>query len=387
MSILKQLVQFITSASFWKVIFGWKKIKSQILDVLFEIQKLIDSGEQTQSQLESTQRALHQSEIQLSSAQQRIYELNQDKAQYSTELTSLRDHNRSLSAEVAQLKRTDEIRYDEHHRSLQTLSELKDRVIEEQRQEKEAKYNAEQERLAILSRNWQHHQQDVKNKIMLLCEKYTIQYVHDVPFKGNPDNVLLICQQYAVFDSKSPRGEDLKNFPTYVAKEAHAATKYAEKKDVRPDIYFVVPSNTLEELKQTVYEFEKHRVIIIPTESLEPVLMALKRIEDFEVVEQLSPEGREAVCRIVGRLIHNIKRNVQVDLYMSRESLSLANDCAALLPMEISKEVATIERAMVVNPSQERKGKEIQLDDLQQNLESVTRLSAVLFNDETTRHN
>jgi hypothetical protein len=55
--------------------------------------------------------------------------------------------------------------------------------------------------------------------------------------------------------------------------------------------------------------------------------------------------------------------------------------------MEISKEVATIERAMVVNPIQERKGKEIQLDDLQQNLESVTRLSAVLFNDETTRHN
>jgi hypothetical protein len=387
MSILKQLVQFITSASFWKVIFGWKKIKSQILDVLFEIQKLIDSGELTQSQLESTQRALHQSDIQLSSAQQRIYELNQDKAQYSTELTSLRDHNRSLSAEVAQLKRTDEIRYDEHHRSLQTLSELKDRVIEEQRQEKEAKHNAEQERLAILSRNWQHHQQDVKNKIMLLCEKYTIQYVHDVPFKGNPDNVLLICQQYAVFDSKSPRGEDLKNFPTYVAKEAHAATKYAEKKDVRPDIYFVVPSNTLEELKQTVYEFEKHRVILIPIEALDPVLMSLKRIEDFEIVEQLSPEGREAVCRIIGRLIHNIKRNVQVDLYMSRESLSLANDCAALLPLEIAKEVATIERAMVVNPSQERKGKEIQLDDLQQDLQSATRLSAVLFNDGTTAHN
>ncbi len=387
MSILKQLVQFITSVSFWKVIFSWKKIKSQILDVLFEIQKLIDSGEQTQSQFESTQRALHQSEIQLSSAQQRIYDLNQDKTQYSTELTSLRDHNRSLSAEIAQLKRTDEIRYDEHHRSLQTLSELKDRVIEEQRQEKEAKYNAEQERLAILSRNWQHHQQDVKNKIMLLCEKYTIQYVHDVPFKGNPDNVLLICQQYAVFDSKSPRGEDLKNFPTYVTKEAYAATKYAEKKDVRPDIYFVVPSNTLEELKQTVYEFEKHRVIIIPTEALEPVLMSLKRIEDFEIVEQLSPEGREAVCRIVGRLIHNIKRNVQVDLYMSRESLSLANDCAALLPLEIAKEVATIERAMVVNPSQERKGKAIQLDDLQQDLQSVTRLSAVLFNDGTTAHN
>ncbi|MEY3948391.1 MAG: hypothetical protein RL512_1202, partial [Bacteroidota bacterium] len=318
MSAIKQLVQQITAISYWGVVFGWKRLRSEILDALFEIQKLIDFGEQIRSQLETAQRTLHQAETQLASVQQRINEINQDKAQYSAELTSLRDHNRSLSTEVTQLKKTDEVRYVEHQKSLQTLAELKDRVAEEQRQEKESKQAAELERLAILSRNWQHHQQDVKNKIMLLCEKYTIQYVHDVPFKGNPDNVLLICQQYAVFDSKSPRGEDLKNFPTYVTKEAYAATKYAEKKDVRPDIYFVVPSNTLEELKQTVYEFEKHRVIIIPTEALEPVLMSLKRIEDFEIVEQLSPEGREAVCRIVGRLIHNIKRNVQVDLYMSR---------------------------------------------------------------------
>ena len=382
MSAIKQLVQQITAISYWKVVFGWKRLKSEFLDALFEIQKLIDSGEQTRSQLETVQRALHQAEIQLASVQQRIIELNQEKAQYSTELTSLRDHNRSLSTEVTQLKKTDEVRYVEHQKSLQALAELKDRVVEEQRQEKESKQAAELERLAILGSNWQRHQQDVKNKIMLLCEKYTIQYVHEVPFRGDPDNTLLICQLYAVFDSKSPKGEDLSNFPSYITREAQAAKKYAEKKDVRPDIYFVVPSNTLEELKQTVYEFEKHRVIVIPIEALEPVLMALKRIEDFEIVEQLSPEGREAVCRIIGRLIHNIKRNIQIDLHMSRESMSLASDCAGLLPLEIAKEVAAIERAMIINPTQERKGKEIQIDDLQQEFQSVTRVSALLFSDE-----
>jgi len=101
MSILKQLVQFITSVSFWKVIFSWKKIKSQILDVLFEIQKLIDSGEQSQSQLETTQRGLDQLEIQLSSAQQRLYELSQDKAQYSTELISLPRSFSNTESELA----------------------------------------------------------------------------------------------------------------------------------------------------------------------------------------------------------------------------------------------------------------------------------------------
>jgi hypothetical protein len=62
--------------------------------------------------------------------------------------------------------------------------------------------------------------------------------------------------------------------------------------------------------------------------------------------------------------------------------MSLASDCAGLLPLEIAKEVAAIERAMIINPTQERKGKEIQIDDLQQEFQSVTRVSALLFSDE-----
>jgi hypothetical protein len=223
-------------------------------------------------------------------------------------------------------------------------------------------------RLENQKQTWQRHQQDVENKMRLLCEKHTIEYVDTVPFKGDPDNTVVISNLYQVFDSKSPRGEDLSNFTTYLNKEAQNAKKYAEKKDVRSDIFFVIPSNTLEILTQTVYVFEKHCVYVIPAEALEPVLISLKKIEDYEFIGQFTPEDRENICRIIGRLVHNIKRRVQIDISLGKETMSLASDCEKLLPEEIVKEVLLIERAIKVNPTRELKGKEIPLEELKEDL-------------------
>ena len=186
-----------------------------------------------------------------------------------------------------------------------------------------------------------------------------------VPFRGDPDNTILICGEMVVFDAKSPANADLTNFPNYLKGQAEAASKYADKENVRSDIFFVVPANTLPVLTNTIYEFAKHRVFIIPAESLEPVFLNLKKIEDYEFAEQLSPEARENICRTLGRLAHHIKRRVQVDNFFGKEALSLAGDCDTLLPMEIIDEVVKIERAIRLNPPQERSGKGMALADLQ----------------------
>jgi len=375
---VKQLIQEVNSIGFWKVLFGWTRIKKFLVESFFDIQKLLDIGEQNQIELEKIQRELDQSEAKFNSTQQRISELQQDKASQATELSSLRERIRELDSEVINLKKVDEVRYTEHQKSVQALVELKQSVVEEKRLEKEAKEQAIFDRVEYQKRTWQRHQQDVKNKVMLLCEKHTIQYIDDVPFKGDPDNTVQICNQFQVLDSKSPRGEDLNNFPIYISKEAQAAKKYAEKKDVRPDIYFVVPSNTLEVLTQTVFEFERHRVFVIPIEALEPTLLNLKRIEEFEFIQEFSPEDRDAICRIIGRLIHNVKRRVQIDISMGRETMSLASDCERLLPEEIAKEVLTVERNIIINPTKEMKGKEIPLEDLKTGLQKIEHAAAGL---------
>ena len=361
MNTIKQIIQEVNSIGFWKIIFRWSSIKNWLVNIFLDLQKVTETAEQEHLDLERANRDLVQLRTAKESIESRVNDLQQDKAVQTAELTSLRNQLRQLESENSQLKSTDEKRYIDHQKSLETLTVFQNGILAEKEMMKNEQQSKVVARLENQKQTWQRHQQDVENKMRLLCEKHTIEYVDTVPFKGDPDNTVMISNLFQVFDSKSPRGEDLSNFTTYLNKEAQNAKKYAEKKDVRSDIFFVVPSNTLEILTQTVYVFEKHCVYVIPAEALEPVLISLKKIEDYEFIGQFTPEDRENICRIIGRLVHNIKRRVQIDISLGKETMSLASDCEKLLPEEIVKEVLLIERAIKVNPTRELKGKEIPL--------------------------
>lgn len=368
MNTIKQTIQELNTVGFWKIIFRWSSIKNWLINTFLELQKVSDIAEQDHLELERVNRELFIVKSARDVAENRLNDLNQDKAGLTAELAFLRNQLRIFESENAQLKNAEEKRYNDHQKSLETLSAFQNNIIAEKEQMKNEQQKQAIAKLESQKQTWQRHQQDVENKMRLLCEKHTIEYVDTVPFKGDPDNTIVISDLFQVFDSKSPRGEDLSNFTTYLNKEAQNAKKYAEKKDVRSDIFFVVPSNTLSILTQTVFVFEKHSVYVIPTEALEPVLISLKKIEDFEFMGQFTPEDRENICRIIGRLVHNIKRRVQIDISLGKETMSLASDCEKLLPEEIAKEVLLIERAIKVNPTREMKGKEILLEDLKEDL-------------------
>ena len=368
MNTIKQIIQEVNSIGFWKIIFRWSSIKNWLVNIFLDLQKVTETAEQEHLDLERANRDLVQLRTAKESIESRVNDLQQDKAVQTAELTSLRNQLRQLESENSQLKSTDEKRYIDHQKSLETLTVFQNGILAEKEMMKNEQQSKVVARLENQKQTWQRHQQDVENKMRLLCEKHTIEYVDTVPFKGDPDNTVMISNLFQVFDSKSPRGEDLSNFTTYLNKEAQNAKKYAEKKDVRSDIFFVVPSNTLEILTQTVYVFEKHCVYVIPAEALEPVLISLKKIEDYEFIGQFTPEDRENICRIIGRLVHNIKRRVQIDISLGKETMSLASDCEKLLPEEIVKEVLLIERAIKVNPTRELKGKEIPLEELKEDL-------------------
>jgi hypothetical protein len=300
----------------------------------------------------------------LEAAESRIADVLRDKDAQGIELNQLRKQVNELGSEVATLQAKDATREHESKKALTTLEQIQNRISAERNAEVEERQQAELNRMEGLKETWARHQSDTKNKIRLLCEKHTIQYVDKVPFRGEPDNTILVCNEYVVFDAKSPANDKHDNFPNYLRGQADAASKYADKENVRTDIFFVVPSNTLEGLSQTVYEFAKHRVFIISLESLEPVMLNLKKIEEYEFAEQMSPEERENVCRSIGRLLHLIKRRLQVDNYFSKEALALAGDCENLLPADVIEEIIRMERALIMNPPQERSGKEINLDTL-----------------------
>ena len=227
MNTVKQTIQEVNSIGFWKVIFRWSSIKNWLITTFLDLQKAIEVAEKEHLDLERLNREFVQLDSTRESLENRINDLLKDKVAQTTELSMLRNQIRQLETLNAQLKSTDEQRYIDHQKSLETLTVFQNGII----QEKEM-INNEQQRQAIAKlenqkQTWQRHQQDVENKMRLLCEKHTIEYVDTVPFKGDPDNTVEISNLYQVFDSKSPRGEDLSNFTTYLNKEAQNAKKYA----------------------------------------------------------------------------------------------------------------------------------------------------------------
>jgi hypothetical protein len=108
-----------------------------------------------------------------------------------------------------------------------------------------------------------------------------------------------------------------------------------------------------------------YNVYIVTLDVLEPLILALKRIEDYEFITQLTPEERENICRIIGKFAHMTKRRIQIDHFFTREFLGILSKCEANLPSEIIDKVIEFEKAEKLNPPQERRAKQILAKNLE----------------------
>ena len=73
------------------------------------------------------------------------------------------------------------------------------------------------------------------------------------------------------------------------------------------DLFLVIPSNTLSVVNQYTYNIGDYNVYIITKDSLEPIILSLKKIEEYEFADKLSPEERDNICRIIGKFAHTTK--------------------------------------------------------------------------------
>jgi hypothetical protein len=210
----------------------------------------------------------------------------------------------------------------------------------------------------------------------MICEKHTIEYLDKVPFKGSPDNTIKLCDEFIIFDAKSPSSDDLQNFPMYIKSQTESVKKYIKEESVRKDIFLVIPSNTVDVIESFSYNMADYRVYIVTLDVLEPPILNLKRIEEYEFVNQLSPEERENICRIIGKFAHMTKRRIQIDQFFTWEFLEILTKCQADLPKEIIDKVIEFERSEKLNPPQERRAKQILTKDLESDNEKTQKEAA-----------
>jgi hypothetical protein len=402
---IKRLFESLKEINFFGRLFGWGKVKNQLVDASADLQKMISRVEESAqssnalSLERTTNKNLAESVARLNTEVQVLKESNKQIELLQKELTTALEQNKlyfkrgtELSNDVAvlrerlestdrelqkniqqntQLTKDEEFRKQDHAKAIDSLKNIQDRIQNDRNRELDERKNAEINRIHKLRETWTAHQENVKNTIKTICSKHTIEYVEKVPFRGEPDNTLKISNEFVVFDAKSPAGEDLSNFRNYLKNQAESAKKYAREQDVKKDIFLVVPTNTLESLDQYVFRLADYSVFVISIDSLEPVVLSLLKIEDYEFAEQLSPEERENICRVLGKFVHLSKRRIQIDGFFTRQFFELVYRSAADLPKDILEKVSEFEMAEKINPPIERRAKQISVKELEQETSSL----------------
>lgn len=382
---LKLLFESLKSLGFFGRLFGWGKVKNQLIDASADIQRLVSSIETLKTENAKLEGSIGRLSEDKAHFQKELGVLNEKNETYLRRGTELRDEvtslrqkievldqeSRRLREENTQFKTTEEQRRQEHKEAISSLNKVVERYAKERTEEREKAHQAELEKLRKLKETWLNHETNVKSRIKAICNRNGVEYVESVPFKGKPDNTLKIKDEFIVFDAKSPSGDDLTNFPSYLKNQVESAIKYVKEEDVRKEVFLVVPSNTLDHIQQFEYKLSEYTVYVISIDALEPIILALKKIEEYEFAEQLSPEERENICRVIGKFVHLSKRRIQIDGFFAKQFFELVYRSDADLPKEILEKVSEFEKAEKINPPIEKRSKQISTKELEHDTASL----------------
>jgi len=328
------------SFSFWERLFSWRLIKELSDSTLNEIKGI---------------------ELRVSMLEKKLLDETSKNKVLTSEKNSL--EKQVLIQEKSLIK--------EYQREVAQVSQVKKDLDAERGRIQDSKLKEKEDEFEKLKIQWSSHETFVEQKIKMLCQTHLVDYIEEVPFKGKPDNTIDICGEYIIFDAKSPANDDLTNFPKYIKRETDHLKKYASQESVRKEIFLVVPSNTIEHISQLTYNLGDYKVYVITIDSLEPIILSLKKIEEYEFAEQLSPEERESICRVIGRFAHTTKRKIQIDQFFANQFIELLVKCKNDLPKDLLESVIEFEKAEKLNPPSERRSKQILTKELKSKNESI----------------
>ena len=368
---MEYLVLVVLVAGFALVYFKKESVTEDTLEEdknrILELEKSLASKE--------TEAKQQQQNIDIANAKTNAFE------QVKTENTTLKEklsnteHERNnLKNENIFLKKEEENRNETLRKSIESTNTLQESLTNEKERLNDLRVKETEDRLEKMKWTWGEHEKDVENHLKLICRNHVIKYISQEDFphpRNKPDNSIEIMDQLIVFDAKSPANDDLSNFPKYIKLQTESLKKYAKHDDVKKDLFLVIPSNTLHVINKFTYNIGDYNVYIITKDALEPIILSLKKIEEYEFADKLSPEERDNVCRIIGKFAHTTKRRIQIDQFFAEEFLDTLNKAGTQLPRDILESVIQFENAEKLNPPMEKRKKQILTKDLKAKSEEI----------------
>tara|TARA_B110000003_G_scaffold273093_1_gene310189 strand:+ start:580 stop:1770 length:1191 start_codon:yes stop_codon:yes gene_type:complete len=291
-------------------------------------------------------------------------------------LDNTEDERNNLKNETVVLRKAEENRNETLRKSVESTNILQSSLTNERQRLNDERVKETKDNIEKLKKSWVEHEKDIENYIQLICRKHVIKYISQENFphaRNKPDNSIEIMDQLIIFDAKSPANDDLSNFPKYIKSQTENLKKYAKHEDVKKDLFLVIPSNTLHVIRQFTYNISDYNVYVVTKDALEPIIISLKKIEEYEFADKLSPEERDNVCRIIGKFAHTTKRRIQIDQFFADEFLDTLQKAGSHLPREILESVIQFENAERLNPPMEKRNKQILTKDLKEKSNQISR--------------
>jgi hypothetical protein len=356
----------IRELSFWQRLFSWRTVRYLSYDAFEEFKSFQKEINRTNDDSDLLEKKYDRITTQNEGLQNSIQQYEKTLGKKDDEIALLNYKIDGLNSTLSKLnlsnskyETTEEQRRKTYEGSIFQLNQLKGTLEKQMQTLHDERVQEQKESFEKMKRQWNEHEITVEQSLKMICQNHFIKYVSEVPFHGNPDNTIEICDEYIIFDAKCPSNDDLTNFPKYIKSQTETLRKYACQDKVKKDIFLVVPTNTIHTIAQLNYNMGDYNVYIITRDSLEPIILSLKRIEDYEFVNQLRPEERDNICRVIGKFAHTTKRKIQIDQFFATEFLELLVRCKNDLPDDILKQVIEFEKAERLNPPPEKKAKQI----------------------------
>ena len=366
---IQNKIKEIITSSMWSRIFYWnnivvfmgelKAIMENVIPKNDQLEKEKHLGDDKISRLETDYRT----EQKLKEKLETEIEILKNKLDV---LLPLKSKNIELTTELNTLKQEENSKDRQRDSVISKYEQFENNARErEAKKEKEEqiRFEEQQERL---KRTWQDHEINVNKQIKFICQEESIKFIDEWPHDKKPDNVIQICNEYIVFDAKSPRNDDLDNFPNYIKNQVSALSKYADHKDVKKHLFLVVPENAMSVLNMLTYNDSNYCVHVISPQALDITMWALKQIELYEFAEKLSPEDRENLARAVAGSMNYIKRMIQINSDMNDSGIQLTEQIMNLISKDSLKSIRNkaleYEKGDIINASQQKRGKIIDLE-------------------------
>ncbi len=368
----------IKDINWWQRLFRWRRIRNLSFDAYEEFRNLARDLDKGRREMDELRNRMTELSARNESLTQKIRDVEMHSVRKDTQIEELngrlREHSgtiNELTRKVAAFEASKEENFKNYNESIARLNQTKESLEAERRRLDDERVRAVEEHNERMKRLWAEHEADVKNTIIRICDLNHVNYIEKVPFRGNPDNTIEISGEYIIFDAKSPANEDLSNFPVYIKSQAENLKKYASQDNVKKSMFLVVPTNTINKLKQLTYRLGDYDVFIITKDSIEPVILSLKKIEEYDLADKLSPEDRDSICRIIGKFAHTAKRRIQIDQFFSNEFMDIVLKSQKELPEDIREQVIEFEKSEKLNPPTEKRAKIISVDELQKKGEEI----------------